>query len=317
MKAGVPKVSRTVLTNYIRHVDTHNRIQEENDCWRQRLSQTHQDEATLRNGPTKRVTKVPGVRHTLGTNSSLHGAHMDNAAETVAVSYLGRGDADRRGDGERSTYWMKELYKAEQQDPDRWGHSGYHDLYPDDFTEDKVSDKTHCKPSLHSKSSKLSNMIRSRERRSEPSDESDNSDEEHQRKKKKRHSSQTSEEVPTHVKRKKKHHSLQNSDEVPAHVKRRKKYHSAQSSDEVSARLKRKKKSDSSQSSNEDEEDDKHCNNNSLDSKNTGIVKKHKSKQSEMVDKHKKHRKHSKKHKTKSKKYKAKHKHHKSSRCSD
>uniref|UniRef100_A0A1X7SGD7 Uncharacterized protein n=1 Tax=Amphimedon queenslandica TaxID=400682 RepID=A0A1X7SGD7_AMPQE len=32
-----------------------------------------------------------------------------------------------------STYWTRQLMKVEENDPDRWGHSGYKELYPEEF----------------------------------------------------------------------------------------------------------------------------------------------------------------------------------------
>jgi len=54
-----------------------------------------------------------------------------------------------------SSYWTKKLMKVEEDDPDRWGHAGYKELYPEEFAESKSSESSD-EPKKHKKKRKRS-----------------------------------------------------------------------------------------------------------------------------------------------------------------
>lgn len=45
-----------------------------------------------------------------------------------------------------SNYWMKKLIKEEEKHPERWGHHGYKELYPNDFESDKSESDSSSEP---------------------------------------------------------------------------------------------------------------------------------------------------------------------------
>jgi len=120
--------SKTLLKNVVRHTDTHNRIQEEAEMWRQKR---------------------------LEHSSAGRNAHMDRERDEPSSGrkYEGREDPDPPQWKKASSYWSRQLQKAEAADPDRWGHSGYADLYPDEFvSSDEENEKKKCRKRPHSSS---------------------------------------------------------------------------------------------------------------------------------------------------------------------
>ncbi|XP_048587244.1 uncharacterized protein NKAPD1-like isoform X1 [Nematostella vectensis] len=102
-------IDKKVLHNYIRSTDAHNKfftlqkIREEQDMWRLRQAQNTQKSDCLAS---------------LAATSKRRGRlHSDEPSDS----------------GERNTYWMKQLTEFESSCTDRWGHSGYKELYPEEF----------------------------------------------------------------------------------------------------------------------------------------------------------------------------------------
>merc|ERR1712141_504965 len=93
--------------------------------WRQKRSESHRH----RDSPyDDRRDSRAGVKSSC---SRVPRAHMDRADETRPHSYT-----DREPE-HRSTFHMRQLAKAEEADPDRWGHGGYKEMYPDYFRSDR------------------------------------------------------------------------------------------------------------------------------------------------------------------------------------
>ncbi|XP_041373134.1 uncharacterized protein NKAPD1-like [Gigantopelta aegis] len=114
-------ITKTMLKNVIRHTDTHNRIVEETDMW------MHLDQVKDRERDPRR-SFLYDDRYDMSRDDGRRGArraHMD--------------DGDNRDDDgkRRSTYWQRQLQKVEEADPDRWGHSGFKEMYPDKFRSDR------------------------------------------------------------------------------------------------------------------------------------------------------------------------------------
>lgn len=104
-------VKKSVLRNYIRHADTHNRVQEEREMWRLRQLEQQTQLQSYHSKP----------RHTLTRGRLLSDTLRD------------RPDDSEEEEESSSSYWTRQLMKVEENDPDRWGHSGYKELYPEEF----------------------------------------------------------------------------------------------------------------------------------------------------------------------------------------
>ncbi|KAL4228932.1 hypothetical protein ACF0H5_011972 [Mactra antiquata] len=108
-------VNKTLLKNVIRHTDSHNKVVEETEMWKQRQREIKNvDSMGSRNSFLKDRGGVD-MRYEFSDHRQRR-AHMD--------------------DEPKSTYWMNELYKAEEADENRWGHSGFKELYPEKFNSD-------------------------------------------------------------------------------------------------------------------------------------------------------------------------------------
>lgn len=156
---------------------------------------------------------------------------------------LGSESRDRSGSQERSSgqddrearYWSRKLYEFEANDPDRWGHSGFKELYPEEFRIEGEDDKKNkhwkkkksSKEADKSKRSKKSSKKKKkkkdgkRKREEESSDSSRGEDSDSVRKKQKRKSSKSKH------RRKRRESSSEDSDKdegrgerTPAHGKR-------------------------------------------------------------------------------------------------
>jgi len=133
----LPRESKILLANIIRHSDTHNRIIEEEECWKQRTLQRVNEVKGFHNSSDnigidimhKKCKWLPESRKVAGNSR----AHMDCKDDIQRHSYEGREEP-------KSTFWMRQLDNFESRDSDRWGHSGYKELYPQDFLSDSEKD---------------------------------------------------------------------------------------------------------------------------------------------------------------------------------
>ncbi|XP_052509110.1 uncharacterized protein NKAPD1 isoform X2 [Budorcas taxicolor] len=138
-------LGKVLLRNVIRHTDAHNKIQEESDMWKIRELEKQMDDAY-------RGTK----RKMLPSSSSR--MRSDGFDEESQRDYW-RPKNEICGaldDGFlKAKSWNKKLYDYEANMPDRWGHSGYKELYPEEFeTDSDQQDITNGKkPSPQVKSS--------------------------------------------------------------------------------------------------------------------------------------------------------------------
>ncbi|KAM9767145.1 uncharacterized protein NKAPD1 isoform 2-T3 [Dama dama] len=119
-------LGKVLLRNVIRHTDAHNKIQEESDMWKIRELEKQMDDAY-------RGTK----RKMLPSSSSR--MRSDGFDEESQRDYW-RPKNEICGaldDGFlKAKSWNKKLYDYEANMPDRWGHSGYKELYPEEFETD-------------------------------------------------------------------------------------------------------------------------------------------------------------------------------------
>ncbi|XP_056329037.1 NKAP domain containing 1 [Danio aesculapii] len=125
-------LGKILLRNVIRHTDAHNKIQEESEMWKLRDLERH--------ASSTHFPKHRGSMHCDRYLEDSEGSTRDRLGER-------RDDVSERDERE-ARYWTRKLYEFEANDPDRWGHSGFKELYPEEFHTD--GDKV-CSDSKHRK----------------------------------------------------------------------------------------------------------------------------------------------------------------------
>ncbi|KAL6115973.1 nkapd1 [Pungitius sinensis] len=112
-------LGKTLLRNVIRHTDAHNKIQEETEMWKTRDWQVH----------TSHNKQMPDTKSVRGQ------MHCDRTSDQPRYLSQSRNRVSEHDDRE-ARYWSRKLYEFEAGDPDRWGHSGFKELYPEEFESD-------------------------------------------------------------------------------------------------------------------------------------------------------------------------------------
>ncbi|EDO44071.1 predicted protein [Nematostella vectensis] len=182
MAAARKFIDKKVLHNYIRSTDAHNKIREEQDMWRLRQAQNTQKSDSLAS---------------LAATSKRRGRlHSDDPSDS----------------GERNTYWMKQLTEFESSCTDRWGHSGYKELYPEEFasnftdsdddSEDEKKKKKKTSKKRKKSSSKDERKRKSKKIRTVQSSDSETELNQEKRKRRKRTKDKTSRKSKTEKRKK-------------------------------------------------------------------------------------------------------------------
>lgn len=112
-------LGKTLLRNVIRHTDAHNKIQEEMEMWKMRdweVQMSHH----------KHLSDAECVRGHM---------HCDRVSDQPKDFSRSKERVSEHDDRE-ARYWTRKLYDFEANDPDRWGHSGFKELYPEEFESD-------------------------------------------------------------------------------------------------------------------------------------------------------------------------------------
>uniref|UniRef100_A0A8C6XBH5 NKAP domain containing 1 n=1 Tax=Naja naja TaxID=35670 RepID=A0A8C6XBH5_NAJNA len=122
-------LGKVLLRNVIRHTDAHNKIQEESEMWKIREMEKQsqeihwgKQERTLLNSSSSRM-RSDGF-----DEDSQQASWRTRNMPVMAVTL--------EDDLRHARYWNKKLYECEANMPDRWGHSGYKELYPEEFDTD-------------------------------------------------------------------------------------------------------------------------------------------------------------------------------------
>ncbi|XP_006217928.1 uncharacterized protein NKAPD1 isoform X2 [Vicugna pacos] len=119
-------LGKVLLRNVIRHTDAHNKIQEESDMWKVRELEKQMEDAY-------RGTK----RKMLPSSSSrMRSDGFDEEAQSDYWRPKNEISGALDDDFLKAKSWNKKLHDYEANMPDRWGHSGYKELYPEEFETD-------------------------------------------------------------------------------------------------------------------------------------------------------------------------------------
>ncbi|CAB1347963.1 unnamed protein product [Coregonus sp. 'balchen'] len=118
-------MGKVLLRNVIRHTDAHNKIQEESEMWKLR---------GMEKGPSTSHRPMPPASNP--SRSHMHCDHVEDGSVDRLGDRLQRREHSSGQDEREARYWTKKLYDFEANDPDRWGHSGFKELYPDEFKSD-------------------------------------------------------------------------------------------------------------------------------------------------------------------------------------
>lgn len=110
------RAAKDLLRNTISSVDHHNRVLEEQEMWRQ---------WELEQGLTMMVSDEAIKAHCAPEEPSA------SSGRKRPRSHSSSGDSNQ--EAKRSFHWTRQLAMAKERDPERWGHSGYRELYPEEF----------------------------------------------------------------------------------------------------------------------------------------------------------------------------------------
>ncbi|XP_040832886.1 uncharacterized protein NKAPD1 isoform X1 [Ochotona curzoniae] len=119
-------LGKVLLRNVIRHTDAHNKIQEESDMWKIRELEKQMEDA-YRGNKRKMLPSSSSRMRSDGFDEEGHREYWKPKNEisgTLEDDFL------------KAKSWNKKLYDYEANMPDRWGHSGYKELYPEEFETD-------------------------------------------------------------------------------------------------------------------------------------------------------------------------------------
>lgn len=108
-------LGKTLLRNVIRHTDAHNKIQEETEMWKMRGWEV----------------EMSHPKHLSDGDSVRRRNHCHRLSDPPRDQSRASEHDDRE-----AHYWTRKLYEFEAKDPDRWGHSGFKELYPEEFESD-------------------------------------------------------------------------------------------------------------------------------------------------------------------------------------
>ncbi|XP_073441258.1 uncharacterized protein NKAPD1 [Dendrobates tinctorius] len=137
-------LGKVLLRNVIRHTDAHNKIQEETEMWKIREMEKQTEDTR-----TKRRRVSPDVNrwdHN-GYKELYPEEFNDNRSRMRSDGFDAEGGKEvvRKAIAEEATprpaalsvrALTKKYYECESSIADRWGHSGYKELYPDEFESD-------------------------------------------------------------------------------------------------------------------------------------------------------------------------------------
>ncbi|XP_070987073.1 uncharacterized protein NKAPD1-like isoform X1 [Oncorhynchus clarkii lewisi] len=148
-------MGKVLLRNVIRHTDAHNKvrvgelakcvcvavfsphdrcglfqIQEESEMWKLR---------GMEKWPFTSHRSMPRALNP--SRSHMHCDRVEDGSVDRLGDRLWRREHDSSQDKRKARYWTKKLYDFEANDSDRWGHSGFKELHPEEFKSDWDRDR--------------------------------------------------------------------------------------------------------------------------------------------------------------------------------
>ncbi|XP_062587902.1 uncharacterized protein NKAPD1-like isoform X1 [Saccostrea cucullata] len=163
--------SKTLLKNHIRHATSHNKIVEESLMWRQyEMMNAEKCQETSRKSKYSKDEPHKQERQKSSRDRFSTPSERSSSLDQSKPSF----------------YWTKELQRAKEAIPDRWDHSGYKELHPEEFLSGSDTDNK-CKSSEKKRKVKLKKEKRKRdsERKHKEKNNSDDDEQERRRKRKK------------------------------------------------------------------------------------------------------------------------------------
>lgn len=121
--ARIP-MGKVLLRNVIRHTDAHNKIQEESEMWK--IREKEKQAGKMRFFQQRRESE--GLSGNRMRCDGYDEEDEEQKATAAAAQKMFTAQDERE-----SRIWTKKLYDFEARDPNRWGHSGYKELYPEEF----------------------------------------------------------------------------------------------------------------------------------------------------------------------------------------
>ncbi|KFO20741.1 uncharacterized protein NKAPD1 isoform X1 [Fukomys damarensis] len=119
-------LGKVLLRNVIRHTDAHNKIQEESDMWKIREIEKQMEDTY----PETKRKMLPS------SSSRMRSDGFDEESQREYWRTKTEISGALEDDFLKAKSWNKKLYDYEANMPDRWGHSGYKELYPEEFETD-------------------------------------------------------------------------------------------------------------------------------------------------------------------------------------
>ncbi|XP_049745242.1 uncharacterized protein NKAPD1 isoform X2 [Elephas maximus indicus] len=119
-------LGKVLLRNVIRHTDAHNKIQEESDMWKVRELEKQMEDA-YRGTKRKMLPSSSSRMRSDGFDEESQRDYWKPRHEIFGTP---------EDDFLKTKSWNKKLCDYEANMPDRWGHSGYKELYPEEFETD-------------------------------------------------------------------------------------------------------------------------------------------------------------------------------------
>lgn len=182
-------LGKVLLRNVIRHTDAHNKIQEESEMWKIR----EMEKQTEGSGTKRRRVSPDHNRWDHNGYKELYPEEFhDNRSRMRSDGFDAEGSKESAKKEAAAEITVKpsapsvralnkKYFECESSIPDRWGHSGYKELYPDEFDTDSDVEERRSKTTTNGEE-----KSRHKEQKEQESHKRKRSKKPHKKKQKKR-----------------------------------------------------------------------------------------------------------------------------------